>query len=73
MVFRETDRTAEIERGFQDLCIYPTDFCCYYKKHPYTELWKEECWTCMFGDFGIESGDPTNTGTCRYKKRSKDI
>lgn len=69
MVFNRIDRTAEVDQGFQKLRVCPTDRCSYYKKHPYTELWKEECWTCKFGDFGIDSNNPTNTGTCGYESK----
>jgi hypothetical protein len=68
LIFDKTDRTAEIDRGLKKLAIRPTDFCSYYKKHPYTVLWKAECWTCKYGDFGIDTGNPTDSGLCRYEK-----
>lgn len=68
MVFQNKDRTAEIHQGSENLTVYPTDSCSYYKKHPYTMLWKKECWTCTYGDFGVDTGNPTDMGICRYKK-----
>ena len=68
MLFQNEDRTAEIDQGSEKLTVYPNDYCSYYKKHPYTMLWKKECWTCTHGDFGIDTGNPTDTGTCKYKK-----
>jgi hypothetical protein len=67
LVFRKTDRTAEVHQGFKELRICPTDYCQYYEKHPYTILWKSECWTCRYGDFGVDVDCPVNTGTCKYK------
>ena len=69
MVFQSTDRTAEIDQGTEKLTVYPTDRCGYYKKHPYTMLWKKECWTCKYGDFGVNTGNPTDIGICKYKKK----
>lgn len=68
MAFNKTDRSVEIDRGFKEVRIRPTDCCRYYNKHPYTVLWKEECWTCRYGDFGVDAGNPTDTGMCGYKK-----
>ena len=68
MTAEKTNRTAQVRQGLKKLRVRPTDCCSYYKKHPYTILWKEECWTCKYGDFGIESGNPTDTGTCGYNK-----
>ena len=68
MAFQNKDRTAEIDQGSEKFTVYPTDCCRYYKKHRYTMLWKKECWTCMYGDFGVDTGNPVDIGTCRYKK-----
>lgn len=68
MLFQSIDRTAEIDRCSKVLTVCSTDCCNYYKKHPYTMLWKKECWTCTYGDFGVDTGTPTITGICGYKK-----
>ncbi len=69
MLFNITDRTAELDQGIKALQIRSTDFCRYYCKHPYTVLWKQECWTCRFGDFGVDAGNPTDTGLCKHQAK----
>jgi hypothetical protein len=68
LAFSNKDRTGEIDANTKAVQIHPTDICSYYKKHPYTILWKKECWTCAYGDFGIDTGNPTDTGTCKYSR-----
>ncbi len=68
MAIKKNDRTVEIDLSSKDLRIHPTDYCKYFKKHPYTILWKKECWTCEYSDFGIDTGNPTDTGICRFSK-----
>lgn len=68
MAFSNKDRTKEIDMDGKELRIHPSDICTYYKKHPYTILWKKECWTCAYADFGIDSGNPTDTGSCKFSK-----
>jgi len=67
LVFTGVSRTAEIDAGKKEIHVESSDFCNYYQKHPYTFLWKKECWTCKYADFGIEEGDPAEVGICRYK------
>lgn len=69
MAFSNNERTKEIDEGVKGFQIHPTDHCTYYKKHPYTILWKKECWTCAYAEFGIDAGKPTDKGSCMFSKK----
>jgi hypothetical protein len=67
------DRTADVEANRNkclEIIVKSTDYCLYFKRHPYTILWRKECWTCNFSDFGIETGIPLETGRCMYRFQS---
>lgn len=66
MAFSSIDRTAEVESSQHEVSVASAAFCCYYEKHPDTFLQRKECWTCVYGDFGIESGKVSETGICNY-------
>lgn len=68
MAFSNIDRTAEVDAFNQSVLIKSTDYCNYYERHPDTFLQRKECWTCIYSDFGIDTGAPTDTGRCIYKK-----
>ena len=68
MAFSNIDRTKEVDSKQLDILIKSTDYCHYYEKHPDTILQRKECWTCKYGDFGIETGNPTDTGKCTYQR-----
>lgn len=70
MVFSNIDRTVQVE-NLAEVSVNSTDHCIYFEKHPYTYLLRKECWTCRYGDFGIETGNPTIIGRCRYQELCK--
>jgi hypothetical protein len=61
------DRTEEVDAGGKEIFVKATDYCMYFEKHPYTFLCRNECWTCNYSDFGIDTGNPTEAGVCKYK------
>lgn len=73
MAFSNIDRTQEVEKRLGVVQIKSTDHCRFYEKHPDTFLQRKECWTCIYGEFGISTGNPSDTGNCEYtrQKRSK--
>lgn len=68
MAYLHKDRTAEVISGGCKFTVLSTDYCRFHEKHPDTILWRKECWTCKYGDFGIDTGNPTEKGVCRYYK-----
>ncbi|MDF2487245.1 MAG: hypothetical protein K0R46_3413 [Herbinix sp.] len=68
MAFSNVDRTKEVEKEQGVVRIKSTDHCHYYEKHPDTFLQRKECWTCIYSDFGINTGNPSDTGVCEYNK-----
>ena len=71
MAFSNIDRTQEVEQYRGMIEIQSTDRCRFYEKHPDTFLQRKECWTCIYSDFGITSGNPTDSGVCKYNLRRK--
>jgi hypothetical protein len=72
LAFSNIDRTKEVESKLEGLIIIlSTDHCLYYEKHPDTFLQRRECWTCIYSEFGINSGDPSDTGICEYSRKYK--
>jgi hypothetical protein len=67
LAFSSIDRTAEVESSQYEVTVASTDLCRYYEKHPDTFLQRKECWTCLYGNFGIESSKASETGRCNYK------
>lgn len=71
MAFSNIDRTSQVETLFRnELPVKSTDYCRFYVKHPDTFLQRKECWTCRYSNFGIEYGNPTDTGLCKYQELS---
>ncbi len=71
MAFSNIDRTQEVERDVGAILIKSTDHCHFYEKHPDTFLQRKECWTCIYSEFGINSGNPSDTGICEYSRARK--
>lgn len=71
MAFSNIDRTQEVEKKQGVVRIKSTDHCRFYEKHPDTFLQRKECWTCIYSDFGINTGNPSDTGICEYSKDTK--
>lgn len=71
MLFKKPNKTTEVDQEIKKQ-IRPADCCSHYKKHPYTLLWKSECWTCTYGDFGIDTGNLTDMGMCRYENEKSE-
>jgi hypothetical protein len=71
MAFSNIDRTTEVNTSFSVVLVNPTDHCHNFEKHADTLLWRKECWTCKYSNFGIETGTPTDRGICRYKRVAK--
>lgn len=69
MAFSNIDRTAEVEACDDEISVRSTDHCYFFEKHPDTMLWRKECWTCRYSDFGIELGAPTTKGLCKLKTK----
>ena len=67
MGFSNIDRTLETEQQGV-IQINSTDYCYFFKKHPDTFLQRKECWTCIYSEFGINSGAPSDIGICQYNK-----
>lgn len=68
MAFSDMDRTKEVESNVEVILINSTDHCHYYRKHPDTFLQRRECWTCIYSEFGINSGNSSDKGVCEYGK-----
>jgi len=62
------DRTAEVNRAAGELEICRNDFCEAFKMDEDRLFLSRECWYCKYGDFGIYTEHPTETGVCRLKK-----
>jgi len=73
MAFSNIDRSHEVEMKTGILQIKSTDYCRYYEKHPYTLLQRKECWTCIYSEFGISTGNPSDSGVCEYSRYRKSI
>ncbi len=75
MAYSSIDRTREVEESRFEVVVASTDFCRHYKKHPDTFLLRKECWTCLYGDFGADSGNASESGRCTYilKNSSKNV
>jgi hypothetical protein len=71
VAFSNIDRTKEVESKVGEIIINSTDHCHYYERHPDTFLNRKECWTCIYSEFGISSGNPSDTGFCEYNKGRK--
>lgn len=71
MAFSNIDRTKEVESKGEGLIVRSTDHCYYYERHPDTFLNRKECWTCIYSEFGINSGNPSDIGSCEYGKGRK--
>lgn len=71
MAFSNIDRTQEVEDREGFILIKSTDYCRFYEKHPDTFLQRRECWTCIYSEFGINSGNPSDTGVCEYHQDRK--
>jgi hypothetical protein len=69
MSFSNIDRTSDVENSQGIIPVKSTDYCCYYEKHPDTFLQRKECWTCVHSDFGIDTGNPEETGICSYRDK----
>lgn len=72
MAFSNIDRTHEIEKKSGTIQIKSTDHCRFYEKHPDTFLQRKECWTCIYSEFGISTGNPTDTGICEYTRQKRN-
>ena len=69
MVYISVDKTEEVNKSNVEIPVRTTDHCRYFKRHPDTFLESKECWTCSYSDFGIETGNPSECGICKYKAR----
>ena len=67
-MFSNKDRTLEVEESLEGIPVMSNDYCQYHKKHPDTFLLRKECWTCLYSDFGIDSGYPMDTGRCNLSQ-----
>lgn len=70
MVYLSLDKTVEVNKANIEIPVRATDYCKYFKRHPDTFLQSKECWTCVYSDFGIETGNPSECGTCKYKSKN---
>lgn len=63
------DRSAERKTTLGKLEIARGDFCDAFEQDADRLFSNRECWYCKYGDFGILSEHPTQTGVCRHPKR----
>jgi len=61
------DRTAEVMSTSGKIEICRNDFCEAYKMDEDRLFLSRECWYCKYGDFGIFTEHPTETGICYYQ------
>ena len=71
MAISNIDRTQEVEKKMGLVQIKSTDHCRFYEKHPDTFLQRKECWTCIYGEFGIDTGNPSDSGICEFNRQKK--
>jgi hypothetical protein len=71
LAFSNIDRSQDIENSNSEFLVKSTDYCRYFEIHPYTILQRNECWTCKYSNFAMETGSFTDTGLCRYHIISK--
>jgi hypothetical protein len=65
LAFSSVDHTQEVESKIEEVTVKSTDYCLHYIKHPDTFLQRRECWTCLYGDFGLEKEEPSEIGKCK--------
>lgn len=66
------DRSEEVKAAGGNLNIRQNDFCDAFKQDADRLFSSRECWYCKYGDFGIFTEHPTETGVCRYKEGKKE-
>ena len=62
------DRTAERETADGRLEIGRSDFCDAFEQDPDRLFSARGCWYCKYGNFGIDTEQPTQKGVCRKKQ-----
>lgn len=63
------DRSAEQRAALEKLEIERGDFCDAFEQDEGRLFSNRECWHCKYGDFGILTEHPTQSGVCRYPKK----
>ncbi len=67
------DRTGAVKMAAGRLEIGRSDFCDAFEQDESRLFSSWECWYCKYGDFGILTEHPAETGVCRHKKGSNGI
>jgi len=67
------DRTAEVKTANGGLNIERNDLCAFFEQDESRLFSSRECWYCKYGDFGILTEHPTETGVCKHKKGTTGI
>jgi hypothetical protein len=60
------NRSAEVKVAAGKLVVYQNDFCDECKQDSDRLFYGKECWYCKYGDFGIFTDHPTESGVCKY-------
>lgn len=63
------DRSAEQRAALWKLEIERGDFCDAFLQDEGRLFSNRECWYCKYGDFGILTEHPTQSGVCRCPKK----
>jgi len=61
------NRSAEVKEAVGKLEVRQNDFCDVFKQDSDRLFCGKECWYCKYGDFGIFTDHPTESGVCKYK------
>lgn len=67
-----SDRTAERTFSTVTLEVARGDFCDAFEQDAHRLFSARECWYCKYGDFGIFTEHPTQTGVCRLSKNKEE-
>ncbi|MET0016563.1 hypothetical protein [Oscillibacter sp.] len=67
------DRTGEEKTAASRLEIARGDCCDAFEQDESRLFSSRECWYCKYGDFGICTEHPTETGVCKHKKGANGI
>ena len=67
------DRTAEVKAASGKLEVWLNNFCDYFEQDAGRLFSNRECWYCRYGDFGIFTEQPTQSGVCTYRTTTHAI
>lgn len=62
------NRSMEVKATVGKLEVRQNDFCDVFNQDADRLFAFQECWYCIYGDFGIFTDHPTKIGVCKYKE-----